>query len=141
MADSTAVVGGVWMGLGFALGHWMKARRTAEGGASLKAKPVYPPKRLTANTHSFSAAEAALRIELAAAYRVFAMLGWEHVIHTHITAKVPDQGEGECFLINPYGYMFDEITASSLVKVRANGDIVDPGPTGLGHSSHEQWAA
>jgi ribulose-5-phosphate 4-epimerase/fuculose-1-phosphate aldolase len=82
-----------------------------------------------------SAEELSLRVELAAAYRVFAMLGWEHVIHTHITVKVPPQeGDGglESFLINPYGLMFDEITAGSLVKVRADGTIVDPGSTQYG---------
>ncbi|MBT4225195.1 MAG: class II aldolase, partial [Opitutae bacterium] len=55
--------------------------------------------------------EWALRVELAAAYRVFAMFGWTHLIHTHITVRVP--GERECFLINPYGLLWDEITASS----------------------------
>jgi ribulose-5-phosphate 4-epimerase/fuculose-1-phosphate aldolase len=71
--------------------------------------------------------EWALRVELAAAYRVFAMLGWVHLIHTHITVKIP--GEHEQFLINPYGYLWHEITASSLVKVDANGEILDNGST------------
>ena len=71
--------------------------------------------------------EWALRVELAVAYRVFAQLGWTHLIHTHITAKVPDQGEQ--YLINPYGFLWDEITASSLVKVDAKGGILDPGST------------
>ena len=68
-----------------------------------------------------------LRVELAAAYRVFAMLGWTHIIHTHITVKVP--GDEDHYLINPYGYRFDEITASSLVKVDAGGGIIDNGST------------
>jgi ribulose-5-phosphate 4-epimerase/fuculose-1-phosphate aldolase len=71
--------------------------------------------------------EWALRVELAAAYRVFAMFGWTHLIHTHITVKVP--GEKECFLINPFGLLWEEITASSLVKVDAEGGIVDHGST------------
>ena len=71
--------------------------------------------------------EWALRVELAAAYRVFAMFGWTHLIHTHITVRVP--GERECFLINPYGLLWDEITASALVKVNAEGGIVDHGST------------
>jgi ribulose-5-phosphate 4-epimerase/fuculose-1-phosphate aldolase len=80
-----------------------------------------------------SAEEIEMRIELAAAYRVFAMLGWEHVIHTHITVKVKGEEEGqELFLINPYGLMFDEITAGSIVKVEAGGRIVDPGDTSYG---------
>ena len=69
--------------------------------------------------------EWALRIELAAAYRVFAMFGWTHLIHTHITAKVP--GDKEHFLINRLGLLWEEINASSLVKVDADGGIVDHG--------------
>ena len=55
------------------------------------------------------------RIELAAAYRLVAHFGWDDLVFTHISARVP--GEPEQFLINPYGMLFDEITASSLVKV------------------------
>jgi ribulose-5-phosphate 4-epimerase/fuculose-1-phosphate aldolase len=73
-------------------------------------------------------AEWALRVELAAAYRVFAMLGWTHLIHTHITANVP--GEKDRYLINPYGLLWEEISASSLIKVDAGGEIVDQGSTG-----------
>ena len=72
-------------------------------------------------------AEWALRVELTAAYRVFAMLGWTHLIHTHITANVP--GEKGRYLINPYGLLWEEITASSLIKVDADGEIVDQGST------------
>lgn len=73
------------------------------------------------------AGEWALRVELAAVYRVFDLFGWTHLIHTHVTAKVP--GEKEQFLINPYGLLWGEITASSLVKVDAEGGIVDQGST------------
>ena len=55
------------------------------------------------------------RIELAAAYRLVAHFGWDDLIFTHISARVP--GQPDQFLINPYGMLFDEITASSLVKV------------------------
>ncbi len=72
-------------------------------------------------------AEWAARVELAAAYRVFDMLGWTHLIHTHITAGVP--GETDRYLINPYGLLWDEITASSLIKVDAGGEIVHQGST------------
>ena len=72
-------------------------------------------------------AEWALRVELAAAYRVFDMLGWTHLIHTHITASVP--GETDRYLINPYGLLWEEITASSLIKVDAGGEIVEQGST------------
>jgi ribulose-5-phosphate 4-epimerase/fuculose-1-phosphate aldolase len=55
------------------------------------------------------------RVDLAAAYRLVAMFGWDDLVFTHISARVP--GEDDHFLINPYGLFFDEITASSLVKV------------------------
>ncbi len=56
-----------------------------------------------------------LRVDTAAAYRLIALNGWDDLIYTHISARVP--GPEHHFLINPYGMMFDEITASSLVKV------------------------
>jgi ribulose-5-phosphate 4-epimerase/fuculose-1-phosphate aldolase len=56
-----------------------------------------------------------LRVELAACYRLVALYGWTDLVFTHISARVP--GPEHHFLINPYGLMFDEITASSLVKV------------------------
>ena len=62
-----------------------------------------------------SAEEWRTRVDLAAAYRLVALFGWDDLVFTHISARVPG-AEGE-FLINPYGLMFDEITASSLVKV------------------------
>jgi ribulose-5-phosphate 4-epimerase/fuculose-1-phosphate aldolase len=62
-----------------------------------------------------SAEEWQLRIDLAAAYRLVALYGWSDLVFTHISARSP--GPEHHFLINPYGLMFDEITASSLVKV------------------------
>jgi ribulose-5-phosphate 4-epimerase/fuculose-1-phosphate aldolase len=62
-----------------------------------------------------SAEEWQLRVDLAAAYRLVALYGWSDLVFTHISARVP--GPEHHFLINPYGLMFDEITASSLVKV------------------------
>ena len=62
-----------------------------------------------------SAEEWALRVDLAAAYRLVALYGWSDLVFTHISARIP--GPEHHFLINPYGLMFDEITASSLVKV------------------------
>lgn len=59
-----------------------------------------------------------LRVDLAAAYRLVAMYGWSDLVFTHISARIP--GPEHHFLINPYGMMFDEITASSLVKVDQN---------------------
>jgi len=62
------------------------------------------------------------RVDLAAAYRLVAHYGWDDLIFTHISARVP--GPEHHFLINPYGMMFDEIQASSLVKVDLDGTIV-----------------
>lgn len=73
---------------------------------------------------SVSAEEWQTRIDLAAAYRLVAHFGWDDLIFTHISARVP--GPDEHFLINPYGWMFNEITASSLVKVDLDGNIVSP---------------
>jgi ribulose-5-phosphate 4-epimerase/fuculose-1-phosphate aldolase len=62
------------------------------------------------------------RVDLAACYRLSALHGWDDLIFTHITARVP--GDEEHFLINPYGMLFEEINASSLVKVDLAGNIV-----------------
>lgn len=67
-----------------------------------------------------------VRTDLAACYRIIAMNGWDDLIFTHISARVP--GSDNHFLINPYGMMFEEITASSLVKVDLNGDKVMESP-------------
>ena len=66
------------------------------------------------------------RVDLAACYRLVANFGWSDLIFTHITARVP--GEEDQFLINPYGMMFDEITASSLVKIDLDGNKVEESP-------------
>jgi len=66
------------------------------------------------------------RVDLAAAYRLVAMHRWDDLVFTHISARVP--GEEGHFLINPYGFMFEEITASSLVKVNMNCEKVDNSP-------------
>lgn len=67
--------------------------------------------------------EKALRIQLAACYRVFDYLGWSEVIYNHITVKLP--GDDGHFLINPYGLHYSEVTASNLVKVDVKGNIVE----------------
>lgn len=64
------------------------------------------------------------RVDLAAAYRLVAHYGWDDLIFTHLSARAP--GPDHHFLINPYGMMFEEITASSLVKVNLEGQIVMP---------------
>ena len=73
-----------------------------------------------------SAEEWQTRVDLAACYRAVAMMGWDDLVFTHITAKIP--GEGHHFLINPYGFMFEEITASSLVKIDLAGNKLDDNP-------------
>jgi ribulose-5-phosphate 4-epimerase/fuculose-1-phosphate aldolase len=67
--------------------------------------------------------EREVRIDLAAAYRLAAQRGWDDTIYTHLSASVP--GEPGHYLINPFGARFDEITASSLVKVDVAGRVVD----------------
>lgn len=64
------------------------------------------------------------RVDLAAAYRLVALYGWDDLIFTHLSARVP--GPEHHFLINPYDMMFEEITASSLVKIDVNGNPVGP---------------
>ncbi len=67
-----------------------------------------------------------VRVDLAACYRLIAMYGWDDLVFTHISARVP--GPDEHFLINPYGMLFEEITASSLVKVDAEGEKILESP-------------
>ena len=73
-----------------------------------------------------SAEEWAVREDLAATYRLVAMHGWDDMIFTHISARVP--GPEHHFLINPYGLLFEEITASSLVKIDVEGNKVMDSP-------------
>ena len=70
--------------------------------------------------------EWAARVDLAACYRLVARFGWEDLVFTHITMRVP--GAEDQFLINPYGVFFDEITASSLVKIDLQGNKVQDSP-------------
>jgi ribulose-5-phosphate 4-epimerase/fuculose-1-phosphate aldolase len=65
-----------------------------------------------------------LRVDLAAAYRLVALHGWDDLVFTHISARIP--GDEHHFLINPYGMMFEEITASSLVRIDQDGNKIDP---------------
>ena len=64
------------------------------------------------------------RLDLAACYRLVDLFGWSDLVNTRITARVP--GQHDQFLINPYGLLFDEITASSLAKIDAEGNKVEP---------------
>jgi ribulose-5-phosphate 4-epimerase/fuculose-1-phosphate aldolase len=68
--------------------------------------------------------EAVLRRQLAAAYRLVDYFGWTELIYGHLTARVP--GDKPHFLINPFGLNYDEVTASNLVKIDLDGNIVEP---------------
>lgn len=70
--------------------------------------------------------EWAIRVDLAAAYRTVAHYGWDDLIFTHLSARIP--GPDHHFLLNPYNLMFEEVTASSLVKVDEQGNPVEPTP-------------
>jgi ribulose-5-phosphate 4-epimerase/fuculose-1-phosphate aldolase len=78
------------------------------------------------NRQQMNEQEWQVRVDLAAAYRLVALYGWDDLIFTHLSARVP--GPEHHFLINPYGMMFEEITASSLVKINLQGEIVTPSP-------------
>lgn len=69
-----------------------------------------------------SDAEWQARLDLAACYRIFDHLGWSESIYNHISYKVP--GEDGAFLINPYGLLYDEVTASNLVKIDIDGNVL-----------------
>src|ERR1043166_3616622 len=71
-------------------------------------------------------AEWQARVDLAAAYRLVALYGWGDLIFTHISARVP--GGQHHFLLNPYGMMFEEVTASSLLKIDLQGNKVMNSP-------------
>ena len=80
-----------------------------------------------------SEAEWAVRVQLAATYRLCALYGWTDLVFTHISARLPDETNEngkpeERFLINPYGIMFDEMTASALVKIDLEGNIKQDTP-------------
>lgn len=70
----------------------------------------------------FTAEEWALRVELAACYRIFDYLGWVELIYNHITVRVP--GPETHFLINPFGLAYCEVTASNLLKIDLQGNVI-----------------
>jgi ribulose-5-phosphate 4-epimerase/fuculose-1-phosphate aldolase len=83
-----------------------------------------PTERLVDEPRAMSAGEWATRRDLAACYRLVAMNGWDDLLANHLTARVPD--EPGAFLINPFGLMFDEVTASNLVKIGPDGEPLSP---------------
>ena len=74
--------------------------------------------------------EAKTQIELAACYRLFELAGWNENIYNHLTAKVREDDATESFLLNPFGFKYSEVTASSLIKIAADGSIRNAGVTG-----------
>ncbi|WP_206956234.1 class II aldolase/adducin family protein [Trinickia acidisoli] len=83
---------------------------------------AHTPAGRVAQSAPQSDAERRVRTDLAAAYRLVAMNGWDDLIYTHISASVPN--EPGHFLINPFGLAFDEVSASNLVKIDIEGNIV-----------------
>ncbi|KAJ6437395.1 adducin [Purpureocillium lavendulum] len=80
--------------------------------------------------HEFSEEEVKLRVELAAAYRLFAYLGWVEAIYNHLTVEVTEPDGSKAYLINAFGLRFDEVTASSLLKIDGEGNVKHPGVIG-----------
>lgn len=93
---------------------------------AIKADPASSPVEIPSLKGKVSAEEWKVRIDLAAAYRLIAHFGWDDLVFTHLSARVP--GPEHHFLLNPYNLMFEEVTASSLVKVGLDGLAVEPSP-------------
>ena len=86
------------------------------------------PSTLPSLKDKVSAEEWRLRCELAATYRLVALYGWDDLIFTHISVRVPSEDGEPRFLLNPYGLFFDEMTASSLIKVDLEGNAKQETP-------------
>jgi ribulose-5-phosphate 4-epimerase/fuculose-1-phosphate aldolase len=91
---------------------------------------VLKPKNSKPVRERVSREEWQMRVDLAAAYQLAAIFKWTDLIYTHFSARVPGS---EDFLINPYGLMFDEITASNLVRIDEHGKVIDD-PLDLGYN-------
>src|SRR3974390_2533368 len=74
---------------------------------------------------NMEASEWAARVDLAACYRLVSLYGMDDIVYTHISLRVP--GAHDQFLINPFGTMFEEITASGLVRIDLAGKVISPG--------------
>merc|ERR1719189_916771 len=79
---------------------------------------------------AYAKGEKQLRCKLAAVYRLIDLNGWTQGIYNHVTARVSQ--DFEHFLLNPFGMMYNEVTASSLVKVNMQGEVVEEGTTNFG---------
>lgn len=80
-------------------------------------------------TRRISDAEWQVRRDLAACYRLIALFGWDDLLATHISARIP--GVTDAFLINPFGLLFEEVTASSLIALDGEGNKLDESPYGV----------
>ncbi|BFZ09901.1 hypothetical protein BsWGS_12940 [Bradybaena similaris] len=99
-------------------------------GNFVRAAPVIPINDLRgAKSGRFAEGEELLRCKLAACYRLVDLIGWTHGIFNHISVRVGSQHH---FLINPFGFLYNEITASSLQKVDLSGNIIDQGSSEFG---------
>src|ERR1700710_2547656 len=87
---------------------------------SSAARKIPEPADIVPLRNKVSEEEWQARVDLAALYRLVALYGWDDLIYTHISARIP--GPEHHFLINPYGLLFEEITASSLVKIDMDGN-------------------
>ena len=92
---------------------------------TLEMQPASPPKSAGMHPDEWQA-----RVQLAACYRIFDMLGWTEMIYNHITLRVPASvcGGERHFLINPFGLHYSEVCASNLVKIDAQGRVLDTSP-------------
>ena len=98
---------------------------------------------MTTPSDRFHPDEWAARVQLAACYRVFALLGWTEMIYNHITVRLPDSATGGArqFLINPFGLHYSEVTASNLVKIDLQGQVLDGSPHGVNPAGFTVHAA
>ncbi|XP_076435277.1 uncharacterized protein LOC143275160 isoform X2 [Babylonia areolata] len=98
-----------------------------------RSSPVIPINDIRGvETLGYSKQEKLLRCKLASCYRLVDLFGWTHGIYNHISVRVSQ--DQEHFLLNPFGMLYSEVTASTLVKVDVRGEVVDTGSTGLGIS-------
>ncbi|KAL4231595.1 Adducin 3 (Gamma) [Mactra antiquata] len=103
----------------------------SQGALGVGGTPVIPVADIKGTeAMGYTKQEKALRCKLASCYRLVDNNGWSHSIYNHITARISQ--DQEHFLINPFGLNYSEITASSLVKIDMQGEIIDPGATNLG---------
>ena len=96
--------------------------------SSMSGFNIADPTKIDRLEGKVSEAEWTARLDLAATYRLCALHGWSDLVFTHISVRLPDEDGEERFLINPYGVMFDEMTASSLVKIDLNGKVCQDTP-------------